>query len=231
MNTTKMNTSGVIRVGDGRGFVLEHRVYFDFRDGRGIRKVCRKVIVTASHGLPHPPQMPVYSYQDTTYGPLLAPLGGEPSVWAECLFFDPVADVAVLGAPDSQALYEECEAYDALLETRRPFAVAAPETGEAYMPALDGVSWKPTNLEVHITVGGNGLSTGATLAGQSGSPILNAKGQAVALVSKGHENALINMERCRFSEMDMQPTLKLALPPWLLRATKTCPRKAARAGA
>ena len=31
----KMNTNGVVRVGGGRGFVMEHRVYFDFGDGNG----------------------------------------------------------------------------------------------------------------------------------------------------------------------------------------------------
>jgi len=55
------------------------------------------------------------------------------------------------------------------------------------MLALDGVTWKPTTLEVHMTIGGNGLSTGETLGGQSGSPILDGEGRAVALVSVGSE--------------------------------------------
>jgi hypothetical protein len=28
-------------------------------------------------------------------------------VWAECLFVDPIADLAVLGAPDSQELHDK----------------------------------------------------------------------------------------------------------------------------
>ena len=36
-----------------------------------------------------------------------------------------------------------------------------------------------------MTIGGHGLSTGPTLGGQSGSPVLDAKGRAVALVSVG----------------------------------------------
>jgi hypothetical protein len=39
-----MNTNGVVRVGNGRGFVMEHRVYFDFSDGNGYRKLRRKVL-------------------------------------------------------------------------------------------------------------------------------------------------------------------------------------------
>jgi hypothetical protein len=209
-----MNTNGVVTVGGGRGFILEHRVYFDF--GEGWRKIRRKVVATASHCLPEPPRMPCFSYQETTFAKLLAPLGEEPSIWVDCLFFDPVADIAILGEPDNQVLGEEWDAYNALVDKRRPFALAPPETGEGYMLALDGVTWKPTAMKVHVTIGGLGLSIGPTISGQSGSPILNARGQAVALVSKGGaSNGVPN---------DLnggQPILRLTLPPWLTRASKT----------
>jgi hypothetical protein len=221
----KMNTDGVVTVGYGRGFIMEHRVYFDFGDGNGYRKLRRKVVVTASHCLPHAPK--VFSgidYQLATYPKLLAPLGEEPSVWTQCLFFDPVADIAVLGEPDNQELSEEWDAYLELVIGRKPFATATPEGGEGYMLALDGVTWKPTTLKVHMTIGGNGLSTGATLGGQSGSPILNARGQAVAVVSVGSET-ISNGERIQMEWNGPQPILKLALPPWLLRATKGHSRK------
>src|SRR5205823_3757161 len=79
------NTNGVVRVGDGRGFIMEHRLYFDFGDGRGHRKLCRNVVVTASHCLPHaPPTISGADYQLATYAKLLAPLGEEPSVWTQC---------------------------------------------------------------------------------------------------------------------------------------------------
>ena len=38
----------------------------------------------------------------------------EPTVWAEWLFVDPVADIAALGTPDSQALSDQAVAYDEL---------------------------------------------------------------------------------------------------------------------
>ena len=42
-------------------------------------------------------------------------IGGENTVSGECLFVNPVADIAVLGCPDSQERYEEATAYDALV--------------------------------------------------------------------------------------------------------------------
>ena len=216
-----MNTNGVVRVGNGRGFVMEHRVYFDFGDGRDYRKLRRKVVVTASHCLPHAPK--VFSgvdYQLATYPKLLGSLREEPSVWTQCLFFDPVADVAVLGEPDDQDLSDEWDGYYALVRGRKPFATATPESGEAYMLGLDGVTWKPTTLEVHVTIGGTGLSTGETLGGQSGSPILDRKGRAVALVSMGSETTSKGVRKPMERWNGPQPILKLALPLWLLRATK-----------
>ncbi|MGB9504874.1 MAG: hypothetical protein WBQ91_01695, partial [Candidatus Acidiferrum sp.] len=155
----------VITVDKGRGFIIEHRTLFDF--GNGFKRLRRKLVVTASHCLPHPPKMPCYSSQEATYANLLAPLGEEPSVWAECLFFDPVSDLAILGEPDNQELGEESDAYEGLVDGRKPFTIAAPETGEGYMLALDGVSWQPTPLNVRVNIWGVGLSTGPNFAGQS----------------------------------------------------------------
>ena len=67
-------------------------------------------------------------------------------VWAKCLFADPVADIAVLGAPDDQELNSEAAAFEALLEGARPLAVAnapaqgrdAPGEGKARVLSLDG---------------------------------------------------------------------------------------------
>jgi len=215
----------VITVGNGRGFVIEHRVFFDF--GNGLRRLRRKLVLTASHCLPHPPVMPCYSYQETTYPNLLSPLGEEPSVWADCLFFDPVSDLAILGEPDNQEFGEESDAYARLVDGRKPFKIAAPETGEGYMLALDGVAWQPTPLKVHVTMWGSSLSTGVTLAGQSGSPILDGKGRAVALVSVGGEAISNGVRTPMQSWNEPQPIRKLALPPWLLGATKGRSRKVA----
>lgn len=210
--------NSVITVDKGRGFIIEHHTLFDF--GNGFKDLRRKLVVTASHCLPHPPVMPCYLYQETTYPNLLAPLGEEPSVWADCLFFDPVSDLAILGEPDNQELGEESDAYARLVDGRKPFTIAAPETGEGYMLALDGVSWQPTPLKVHVNIWGTGLSTGATLAGQSGSPIVDAKGRAVALVSIGSEQVDLNSGDRTNMNAGPQPILTNALPAWLLKTMK-----------
>ena len=60
---------------------------------------------------------------EQTYGSLLGPLGGETTVAAEALFIDPVADLAVLGPPDSQDLSDEHEAYEALIDPMHALAI------------------------------------------------------------------------------------------------------------
>jgi hypothetical protein len=37
------------------------------------------------------------------------------TVWAACLFANPIADIAVLGQPDDQELSEQAEAYNRLV--------------------------------------------------------------------------------------------------------------------
>jgi hypothetical protein len=207
---------GVITVDKGRGFIIEHRALFDF--GGGFRRLRRKLVVTASHCLPHAPKMPCYSYQEATYANLLAPLGEQPSVWAECLFFDPVSDLAILGEPDNQVLGEESDEYTRLVDGRKPFTIAAPETGEGYMLALDGVSWQRTPLIVHENIWGTGLSTGATLGGQSGSPIVDSTGRAVAVVSVGAE--VWNNGNMTPINSGPQPILQLQLPSWVLKTVR-----------
>lgn len=217
-----MNPGSVIRVGGGRGFVVEHRTLFE--PGSGFHRVRRKVIVTASHRLPHAPKvLSAWDYKLATYERLLAPLGEGLSVWAECLFFDPVADVAVLGEPDSQVLGDEWDDYHALVADRRPFSLAAPSTGNGYILAPNGTVWTPTPLRVFEWMLGRSLSSGPTIAGQSGSPILDGKGRAVALVSVGAE--ILNNGVKTPHESGPQPILKNALPPWLLTTMKLRRRK------
>jgi hypothetical protein len=96
-------TKAVLRVGEGRGFVVEaHR---------------HRYVITAAHCLPHFPPCHAQSYlQERTYAKLIAPLGKKPTVWAECVFVDPIADIAVLGTPDSQELCEQADEWDALID-------------------------------------------------------------------------------------------------------------------
>jgi hypothetical protein len=95
----------IARVAHGRGFVVKRRQ--------------QRFVITAAHCLPSlPPAHPMSYLKERTYEALLGPLGSEPTVCAECLFADPVADIAVLGSPDNQMLWEQAQAYEALSRAR-----------------------------------------------------------------------------------------------------------------
>ena len=185
----------VVRVWHGRGFVVEHEGY--------------RLIVTAAHCLPSfPPPHPGSFLEERTYKTLLGPLGGKRTVWAECLFADPIADIAVLGCPDNQELSERARAYEALVEPATPlpigdapkqgrervalpdkyggsFDVATPGRGPAYVLSLDGKRLKCT-----VTRRGMWLiiDDGKHIkSGMSGSPIISPEGHAIGLVSTGSE--------------------------------------------
>jgi hypothetical protein len=95
---------------------------------------------TAAHCLPHlpPPHPASYTYE-RTYPNLLGPIGGQPSVAAECVFVDPIADVAVLDVPDGQVLYDESEAYESFVEARPALHIGAIRRRcQAWLFTLDG---------------------------------------------------------------------------------------------
>ena len=89
----------VLRVREGRGFVVASKL-----------QRWERLVITARHCLPRLPPSHTGSYlEGRTNKRLLGPPDAEPTVWAECLFVDPISDLAVLGAPDSQALCKEYE--------------------------------------------------------------------------------------------------------------------------
>jgi len=67
---------------------------------------------------------PATAGKEAAFDLLLAPLGAEPSVSAECLFADPIGDIAVLGPPDGQELPDLWEAYDRLVESADTLMIA-----------------------------------------------------------------------------------------------------------
>jgi hypothetical protein len=74
-------TKAVIKVGDGRGVVVA--------TGH------ERFVITAAHCLPFfPPCMSFSGVEERTYPRLLGPIAGERTVRAECVFVDPIADVA-----------------------------------------------------------------------------------------------------------------------------------------
>ena len=119
------HNNAVLRVGDGRGFVVQRRGHLGHPE---------RIVITAAHCLEHarlangtkglPPCHPGRYLQEETYPNLLGPLGGKRTVWAQCMFADPVADIAVLGQPDNQALDKRADAYDALVDAMTVLSIA-----------------------------------------------------------------------------------------------------------
>src|SRR4051794_27473695 len=95
------STKFVLGVSEGRGLVVS--------------AAGNHLVITAAHCLPgFPPCYSASGLEDRTYKKLLGPLGTQPSVTAQCLFVDPISDVAVLGCPDTQAQDRDARAYENL---------------------------------------------------------------------------------------------------------------------
>jgi hypothetical protein len=189
--------SAVVSVGKpgegGRGFVVE------------INR--QRLIITAAHCLPFLPPADAFSYtEDRTYPKILGPLGAEPTVWAECLFVDPVGDIAVLGAPNTdKASYKALVADvtplaigDAPKQSRErlqlppdengklipddyPIWVDTPGHGSARLLVLDG-KW----IECSVRREGHWLhidQEGFVVGGMSGSPIVSMDGRAIGVLA------------------------------------------------
>ena len=213
--------SAVIKVGDGRGFIIK------LSDDEGY-------IITASHCLPNLP--PVASggfYDERTYQNLIGPLGAEATpIWAECMFVDPVSDIAVLGMPDSQELSAQADDFEALLEsaatgmrigsiklekqTRRMpsgHVIEGPPMGtdRAWMLSLDG-HW----FHCRVRTRGRSLwidrAAEAIQGGMSGSPIIGSDGTAVGILCTS--GGIVGQEH---REGGPNPALAFDLPVWLVR--------------
>lgn len=192
MKTSKLDVvkNSIVKVGDGRGFVIEHN---------GDR-----LVVTAAHCLPHLPPAHLGAYNnEKTYKNLLGRIGDRRSIWVECIFADSVSDVAVLGAPDSQSLYDEWEAYEKFTDPLKPIQIRkAKESETVWMLGLNGlfVSGVVTNInEIRVNVRTDG---NVIRPGMSGSPLLGRDGSSVSLCAINDDLSQVNLPMC--------------LPRWIL---------------
>jgi hypothetical protein len=203
----------VVAVGQGRGFVIQAAE--------------DRLIVTAGHCLPLVQRY--YSAADAnerTYPSLIGLLDWSeagpgklsdevPRVWAECLFVDPVADVAVLGPPLCADVYEEIRTYRDLMERVEPLSITdPPEKSKAHLLSLEG-QWFKCDVE---NFGGRlWLSHAAEfiVGGMSGSPIVADDGSAIGVMctSSGGLNE-------KHTDGGPNPSLVGNLPGWLLRELK-----------
>jgi hypothetical protein len=203
MNAPNRPIRAVLRVGFGRGFVVRCMNHLNNEDW---------IVITAAHCLESallaegerrlPPCHPNRHLQEETYGKLLGPLNAEPTVWAACPFADPIADIAVLGQPDNQALSEEADAYDRLMEDMATLTVGdapalgsevltfeehqieypTPGKGPARVLSLKG-RWHGGQVMRHPG-GSLGFEPAKLVVnGMSGSPIIDQTGAAIGVVS------------------------------------------------
>jgi hypothetical protein len=198
MNHLDLVTSSVVRVGEGRGFVVKGNP--------------DRLVITAAHCLPFfPPRTPFSYIEERTYERLLAPIGTEPTVWAECLFVDPIGDIAVLGPPDDQERRDQYEQYDNLLDPLEPISIAdAPAQTSAWLLSLDK-RWCQCDVSHN---GGRLWFSGAAdgiRGGMSGSPVLLSDGSAIGIVCTAGGLAAL-------TEGGPNARLMDNLPGWLLRA-------------
>lgn len=238
MRTPKhLNPACVLKVGHGRGFIIEHRVKISKapplpKDLKHISQtrvqfyfMKHRLVLTAAHCLPQFPKLGLGALDEWArhYKGLLGSLDGKTKdVWAECLFVDPVGDVAVLGTPDTQELGDQADAYASLtgdgadvgLVEDVPFLqIGTPRSGRGWVLSLDG-RWVQSRLDVSSYIGRTSLGIDPTEPGQSGSPVLNDAGEAVGLISSGHEST--SKSGKPENHRACQPILTHNLPGWLV---------------
>ena len=190
--------AGVVRVGQRRGFVID------------INDQC--YVLTAAHCLPRFPS-PNGGW-GSIFKDLLGPLDCKrPTTWAECIFVDPIADIAVLTKPDSQAIYGQADAYDELMDSTEPFVLGPFEArSNVHMLGLDDETLITGEAERCGTTLLVANCDGYVRDGMSGSPIVTPEGVAVSLISFfGGETDVESL-----TETGPNPLLAVRLPAWLV---------------
>jgi hypothetical protein len=218
----------VITVRDGRGFVIQvaernpnqKEIPLMGKVRRPRRWIKRRFVVTASHCLPKlPPAHPGAFRHERTYEALLGPLHERtPSIMTECLFVDPVADIAVLGEPDYVISDTSPDPFWELVDGAEALYVGSITDGmRGWLLSLDD-QWKSCILHLGPADGPGLWITEAAAGitdGMSGSPIIGDDGRAIGVVctSRGTGPG-------PYREGGPNPGLMFSLPGWLLKQVR-----------
>jgi len=210
----------VVKVDGGRDFIIVHHAKVpNFTRRKGIRaRSCaeKRMIITASQCLPNvpaPDKAP--DYIDRTFLDLVASLdNSHRDISVECVFVDPIADIAVLGCPDAQQLNDKADAFNAMIEEPPALRIGHARSGKGWILSLQGRRIR-TDVQLHVNRYGPSLFIGPTEPGMSGSPILNDAGRAIGVVALGSDATNASGVR-RNERVGPQPKLIRSLPGWLL---------------
>ena len=221
----KRARKATIRVADARGFVVQSGRFTISNPGR--------YVITAAHCLPNlPPAHPWASIEERTFAKLLGPLGKKkPAISAECVFVDPIRDIAVLASPDGSEFPDEAEAYDQLV-FQELSALRVGDLPESFS-TWNGMKRNERLATVWLlhldnewlrcsakTQSGGGIwlskATKSLASGMSGSPCLALDGAAVGVFG----NTVGATGLADHREGGPQARLTQSLPGWLLQKIK-----------
>ena len=188
----KTKAPSVLRVGDGRGFV--------------VATAKEHLVITAAHCLPDlPPAISIAHAHERIYPQLLAAIDKPCSVTAECLFVDLVADIAVLASPDIPELADNAAAYDRLTSAVTPLRVSELDGEEAvaYLLPLRGSRFSCVVRAIGRGALCLGKHTKPVVGGMSGSPIFAKDGSAIGVVvtSEGPNPSLASLPGWLLAEL------------------------------
>jgi hypothetical protein len=202
----KIAIQAVVQVGidgNGRGFIVAAG------DDRHV--------ITAAHCLPRktwPDPHLANSVRELTFLKFIGPLGAKHgTIWSELCVLNLTDDIAVFGEPDWQ-FDKEGKRYEKFTTTALSVGASPPIVppyqwdkvpgSKGFVLSLDR-KWLPCtihNTGRFLTLDGVKIE-----GGMSGSPILNADGAAIGVISTGNEGRGNNTH----------PSLADCLPPWLWR--------------
>jgi hypothetical protein len=219
----------VITVGDGRGFIVQltkrnpfqERIRLMGKVRRPPRWIKSRIVVTASHCLPHlPPAHPAAFRHERTYQALLGPLNEPtPSITTECVFVDPVSDIAVLSEPDGQVFDMAEDAFEDLVNGAEALSVGSIDDDmRGWLLSLEN-QWVSCTLQLG-PFGGHGIrikdAAAGIIGGMSGSPIMGDDGRAIGVVcTSGGRSG-----QGPYTEGGPNPSLMHSLPGWLLKQVR-----------